>query len=635
MESRPHVHVATYRAGGAPLASYDWVGFDLDHALARYRVPAVAGLVHERLVAAVAELHGVPTDALAGSYTPAAMVKGLLLDFTTGDAVKLDQAGRVAAASHGGHALPPDARRARYGDGAWWGLAQLRAQARHPGFFVLLTYFDAPCVALAARLVALADAGALPGAEPLPPPPARPGDGAESPRYARVRAMLTAAFDHIFDNVKGWDGRGGFFTALRTAPELFVLPRPRLRAWLLTRRARGGRTFLATNSQQRFADLLLGATLGPGWQACFDAVCYACMKPAFFAKIQPFHAVDDATGTEGEPLAVLPGPPLHAGGGGAEAPAPAPLRAIQGHAGAIQALADADCLLLRRCRQEGAGAARGGEAHLHVDARGHVLHATRGADALGERVPVVVRHVKPRVSASTAAWMAHGTPPPDASGADDDGEAALPTQAQAAREAEEPPQALSLTDALAHRVDPASGVELEGGGAEARHPGHARVLYVGDHLHGDVSAAAVECEWDVVAVVEELEAWACPVAAAEPAGAREGAAAALSVVALPRRAWHAPANLAPAVAAAGQYGGFFAGCACPAGSSCWGAALVGSPVAAANAAATGAAAVATAPCSHSGPSYFAALLARHASLAVSDVEAWLDADAEGGEGGVA
>ena len=29
----------------------------------------------------------------------------------------------------------------------------------------------------------------------------------------------------------------------------------------------------------------------------------------------------------------------------------------------------------------------------------------------------------------------------------------------------------------------------------------------GDHIHGDVASAAVECEWAAVAVVEELEPW--------------------------------------------------------------------------------------------------------------------------------
>ena len=74
----------------------------------------------------------------------------------------------------------------------------------------------------------------------------------------------------------------------------------------------------------------------------------------------------------------------------------------------------------------------------------------------------------------------------------------------------EPPQALSLTDAMSLVGDAASlGAAGESIAGDTRDPSsrHATVLYVGDHLHGDVVAAVVECGWAAVAVVEELEAW--------------------------------------------------------------------------------------------------------------------------------
>jgi hypothetical protein len=62
-----------------------------------------------------------------------------------------------------------------------------------------------------------------------------------------------------------------------------------------------------------------------------------------------------------------------------------------------------------------------------------------------------------------------------------------------------------LTDSLDSPMDVATGEIMEHGGAEGMHPGHARILYVGDHMHGDVVAPVKECEWHAVAVVEEAE----------------------------------------------------------------------------------------------------------------------------------
>jgi hypothetical protein len=99
-------------------------------------------------------------------------------------------------------------------------------------------------------------------------------------------------------------GRGGFFSALRAHPEAFLVRRPGLRRIL--RRLRGlpggaagedgqsgtaaaprrtHHVFLATNSQQRFADFLLEFALGPDWRECFDLVIYNALKPAWFAKV--------------------------------------------------------------------------------------------------------------------------------------------------------------------------------------------------------------------------------------------------------------------------------------------------------------------------------------------------------------
>lgn len=662
---------------------YAWVGFDLDHALARYKVPALMSLVHDSLVVSLLEneeaLAGVQgvREILSSCFDPALVHKGIIVDFRLGDVVKLTENGTVAAAWHGGAPLSIDTFSARYReDDTWWGFDLLTRQARHEAFFVLLTYFDMPCVCLASRLIALVDEGLL-----------APGEGEGALRYGPVKAMLMRAFEHIFDNVHGWSGRGGFFTALRQRTGEFVCRRPGLREWLLARRRSGKRVFLATNSQQRFADMLLSHALGEDWAACFDLVVYNCLKPAFFAKVQQSHAVDYETGTEGEPQRVVslapPAAPREPGSGGEAGAArdlPPAVLLVQSHAGVVQALADAERLLLRaaapstRAASGGTpvgspsgggsdGGAGGSHVHVHLDEAGRVTGVTVGpallaqsptasplaTDAAGPPtpedatpvahtpLPVRLRQVKPAVSAGMAAYLAHGSAPAVNAGDAAVSEVAAPRQhttgtgsgngngngdaattqlqgaaalAQARRDASEPAQALSLIDALSRRRDPATGAELQHGGAEAHHPGHERILYVGDHLHGDVVASVTECEWDACAVVEELEVWgpgkeygdARAAACAFPVSPTAAATDAASVEHCAGVTPLSPPNFSREYADRSVWGSFFAAGHGPASPAA--AAADGTPRGARK-------------------SYFGSLLLRHAAVAVSDIEPWL------------
>lgn len=194
------------------LGAYGWLGFDLDHAIARYRVWPLMRLVHDCLVTA---LVGFGVDATV--FTPfdaAAVHKGLVCDFATGDVLLLRADGTVAAASHGGAHLSAREVEARYPPRTpWRGTAQLREQARHESFFVLLTYFDMPCVGVLDALVTAADAAHADAAAGRAVPPGRallqvdaaPSGGALPLPYAPLRALMVRAFDVLFDNVLSFE----------------------------------------------------------------------------------------------------------------------------------------------------------------------------------------------------------------------------------------------------------------------------------------------------------------------------------------------------------------------------------------------------------------------------------------------
>ncbi len=433
-------------------------------------------------------------DGTAGGHGrgwhPTFVAKGLVFDFETGDLLKLDAGGGIAMAYHGLARLSDATIAVKYpgapsvtGRPAWGGSkwAALLSASRHPSFFVLLTYFDAPSQLSLCQGVQWVDTGCPGRREALPPvePGALP--------YSRLWVDHNECFNHIFDNVEGMKGRGSFFRSLQATPSRYLLPRPQLASWLHGRRAGGVRTVLATNSHCAYARFTLRSTLGPDWESCFDLVFFACAKPVWFVKCVPWLAVEGDT--EGEAVLAVTLPVV-------TSLAPA-LQFFGGSAHAVATLLGADKAAARTSRPPGARTA----VTLRLDAAGHVVRCGEeerertSAGGKGEGL-----YAAGRGAAAAPVRLARGH--------------ALP----------------SITAGLTDAVEEECAVvqPLEASEPETAQSASARVLYVGDHLHGDVHAASAGCRaagtaaahtvaWDALAVVEELEEW--PLAGWERGGA--------------------------------------------------------------------------------------------------------------------
>jgi hypothetical protein len=98
----PGACVALY-PGARALHEIDWIGLDLDHALARYNVEPLMALSHAAFATYLVERCGRP-PSLAAPQTGLQRelcAKGVIADFVTGDLIKLRADGRVEAAVHG------------------------------------------------------------------------------------------------------------------------------------------------------------------------------------------------------------------------------------------------------------------------------------------------------------------------------------------------------------------------------------------------------------------------------------------------------------------------------------------------------------------------------------------------------
>eukprot|EP00947_MAST-08B_sp_MAST-8B-sp1_P002534 g2534.t1 len=287
------------------------LGFDLDHTLVRYKLPALYALIHRCLAAYLVDVAGYPLRDEFSQFDASFGAKGIVLDLETGDFLKLDVDGRICRARHGTRAaswLSAQTIAEKYGRGPWKHAASVSTGARGP-FFPFTTYFDIPAAFLCGRLVDYCDdkaaAASSAGASASPGSDA----GAGVPTVARYDFMFDVfkAFDHVFSPEALALNRGGYFSELRARTDHYVYSSSsgadasgdgNVSEWLKAQRRAGHLLFLVTNSQVNYSELLMKHAFGEDWRGLFDVVVFYASKkrsgrgffcPAEAAHNFPFH----------------------------------------------------------------------------------------------------------------------------------------------------------------------------------------------------------------------------------------------------------------------------------------------------------------------------------------------------------
>lgn len=545
-------------AGDASLLSADWLAFDLDHTLAKYRSAPLMSAIHDLLVhdltsRAASAGGGYPASALPSSPLSVLDVqRGVLCDFRTGDALKLDERGAVSVAFHGARRLSAAEIAAKYGGEGrrWGGLRLVEDRQRHASVALLASFFEAPVLPIFRHLVDYADGlDAAAGGGGLSPPLPEDYGAADAPplppRYAKIRADLMDAINRTFENNKAaYSSAGSLCGAIAARPLDFLHPRPHLRRALVTiRRSRRQRIALITNSHTDFATVVLRATLGDDWRECFDAVVFNSQKPGFFDHGAPFHLPDFGAGVDG-PVAQRTYLPLFDGASGAAAADAVDLASCgvtRGSATAMQAIADAakegsraSALLSELLGGIAAAAGGGGgkaapRAGLHcvwaaaASAATASLSAAAGAAAPRPAGPPALAELFLEVEIEEEATEGVGGGVNSSSGGSGVDRAAAPAASTGIVESVASTSSfrrlisLSITasaaisDAAAAGPAPALPPAAETETAEAAlapptpiASPKASFVYFGDHLFADFVASAA-AGWTPVAVVEELE----------------------------------------------------------------------------------------------------------------------------------
>ncbi len=232
------------------------LGFDMDYTLSHYRSPEIDELAYRHSAQFLVQERGYPAWLLDTHFDPAFAIRGLVLDGTRGNLLKLDSSRQVARACHGRRPMTRDKIDQAYG--------RRRVVASGAGFRSVDTLFEIPECHLYATLVDGLDEGRITGKDCF-----------------QVFQDVRWAIDSAHRN-------GGMKAEILANPELYILRDPQLPAALDRWRRAGKKMFILSNSEWAFTDGVLRFLLDgldpahPDWLDYFDLVVVSARKPAFF-----------------------------------------------------------------------------------------------------------------------------------------------------------------------------------------------------------------------------------------------------------------------------------------------------------------------------------------------------------------
>jgi 5'-nucleotidase len=237
------------------------VGFDMDYTLSHYRSPEIEQLACRHAARLLVEERGYPPVLLETPFDPEFAIRGLVLDGSRGNLLKLDSGRQVVRACHGTRALAREEVDLLYG--------RRRVVVRTGAFRSIDTLFEIPECHLYAVLVDLADAGAL-----------------EAKGYLELFQDVRWAIDSAHRN-------GVMKAEILADRDLYILRDPDLPAALDRWKRAGKKLFVVSNSEWTFTEGVLGFLLDgqdparPRWTDYFDLVVVSARKPVFFLEAQP------------------------------------------------------------------------------------------------------------------------------------------------------------------------------------------------------------------------------------------------------------------------------------------------------------------------------------------------------------
>ncbi|GJQ08592.1 hypothetical protein GpartN1_g383.t1 [Galdieria partita] len=257
------------------MQSIEAIGFDMDYTLAQYTPETFEVLAYEGALKRLVSI-GYPRQILDWKYDPSYYLRGLIIDKSRGNILKMDRHKYVKLAYHGFKPLTKSEREKLYDQEPG------TPTSLHDSNFVPLdTLFSLPDAYLFSQLIQLAD---------------------EHPQ------MLNRAYSCIFDDVRRAVDichRDGYIKdKVANQPGYYVEKDPYLFDTLKLLKKSGRKLFLLTNSLWEYTNVLMNYLWGNpssvytlDWMDYFDIVVVGAAKPTFLVDQNlPLYRVDPHSG---------------------------------------------------------------------------------------------------------------------------------------------------------------------------------------------------------------------------------------------------------------------------------------------------------------------------------------------------
>jgi HAD superfamily 5'-nucleotidase-like hydrolase len=249
------------------MTSVDLIGFDMDYTLAIYHMRRLEELAYDMTLAKLVSERGYP--ALIGQlqYDHHFVIRGLAVDKTNGNLLKMDRFGYVGRAWHGLRPLERDVWKDLY--------RNQRVRLKNPQFAWIDTLFALPEAWLFASIIELLESLG------------------EHVNYGRL-------YDDIRDAIDTVHRDNSLKREVRKDLGRYIFQDPELGPALHKLRSGGKKLFLLTNSAWDYTDAVMRYLLDgqlseyPSWRNYFDHVVTLAAKPAFFSEQRPFLELETA-----------------------------------------------------------------------------------------------------------------------------------------------------------------------------------------------------------------------------------------------------------------------------------------------------------------------------------------------------
>ena len=259
----------------------DAVGFDMDHTLCRYNVPALGKLRSEIMIQALIQKYNYPRDFpdFVKTFDNIVCAGGLIYDMATGSFLKIDVEGKIEKMFQDKTFLSRDEIQAHF-EGCQWPHAEKFKQGvineKGVYWFMELNANAAVMSTLAAILSYEADKhrysfGTTPGPD----------------LYFKAFNIFCEINDTL------WNPQGPYMRNIKNNIKEIVPPVSQtVKDWLAELRKRGKFVFLLTSNKCDYTDMLMSSCFDPCWRDWFDLTISWARKPSFYTEMREFTPVD-------------------------------------------------------------------------------------------------------------------------------------------------------------------------------------------------------------------------------------------------------------------------------------------------------------------------------------------------------